>query len=40
MSEAVTWGQVGTILGIGFIVVAVLWVLYRILAAYADAWKH
>jgi hypothetical protein len=40
MSEAVTWGQVGLFLGIGFIVIAVLWVLYRILSAYGDAWKH
>jgi hypothetical protein len=40
MSEAVTWGQVGTFLGIGLLVVVILWVLYRILSIYADAWKH
>jgi hypothetical protein len=40
MSEAVTWSQVG----VGFVVIVgvivVLWVLYRILSAYGDAWKH
>jgi hypothetical protein len=40
MSEAVTWYQVAIFFGVGFVVVAVLWVLYRILSAYGDAWTR